>query len=86
MLGIPLKEFREEAGISQRALGEGICDRGMVRACEEGRGEPEKLLVDALVQRTGKTIDKYFIRLDDEEYELAKKRTWIQIWIVVGNF
>jgi len=34
MLGIPLKEFREEAGISQRALGEGICDRCMVRACE----------------------------------------------------
>lgn len=86
MLGIPLKEFREEAGISQRALGEGICDRGMVRACEEGRGEPEKLLVDALVQRTGKTIDKYFIRLDDEEYELAKKRTWIQIWISRGKF
>ena len=85
MLGIPLKEFREEAGISQRALGEGICDRGMVRACEEGRGEPEKLLVDALVQRTGKTINILSV-WTMRNMSLRKNGHGYRFGSVVGNF
>ncbi len=85
MLGIPLKEIRETAGIGQRRLGEGLCDRGVIRTYEEGRGEPEKLFADALVQRAGKTMNSYDILLDGKEYELVRQRTWIQFCLSRGK-
>ncbi len=85
MFGIPLMALRIAQGLSRKQLAEGICSETALRNYETGKCEPEKLCADALLQRLGKTADKYYIRLGDEEDELAKQRTWMQVSFVRGK-
>ncbi len=85
MFGIPLMALRIAQGLSRKQLAEGICSETALRNYETGKCEPEKLCADALLQRLGKTADKYYIRLGDEEDELAKQRTWMQVYFVRGK-
>lgn len=78
MLGILLKEIRKSKGISQEILVEGICSRETLKKYESGKCDLEKLRADALMQRLEKTVDKYYVKLDNVEYALARKRVQIQ--------
>lgn len=80
-----LKSMRQSKELTQEELGEGICSRTTIAAYEKGKCEPKKLYMDALMQRLGKTVDKYYIRLDDIEYAQAKQRTWIQVCLRRGK-
>lgn len=78
MLGILLKEIRKSKEISQEILVEGICTRETLKKYESGKCDLEKLRADALIQRLEKTVDKYYVKLDNVEYALARKRVQIQ--------
>ena len=80
-----LKGMRQSKGLTQEELGEGICSRTTMAAYEKGKCEPKKLYMDALMQRLGKTVDKYYIRLDDIEYAQARQRMWIQVCLRRGK-
>lgn len=85
MSGISLKCMRKAQGISQDRLREGICSRSSLRIYKDGKCDPEKLCMDALLQRLGKTVDKYYIQLSEKEYILAKQRIWIQVCLKRGK-
>lgn len=79
MFGILIGDIRRHSGIQTEELIQGICTEGMLRKYETGVMEPEKLLADALFQRLGKSIDKYDIMLDADEYALAVARAKIPV-------
>ncbi len=78
MLGVLLKEIRKSKTISQEILVEGICSRETLKKYESGKCDLEKLRADALMQRLEKTVDKYYVKLDNVEYALARRRVQIQ--------
>lgn len=86
MLGTLLKDIRIELQISQETLIEGgLCTPGMLKKYEKGGKQPEKLLGDALWQRMGKSMEKFQVFLEQDEYELACTRAHIQILIRQGK-
>ena len=46
-----LKEYRKRAGLSQAALCEGLCELPTMNKIENGKQNPNKILLDALIQR-----------------------------------
>ena len=46
-----IKEFRKRAGLSQAALCEGLCELPTMNRIENGKQNPNKKLLDALIQR-----------------------------------
>lgn len=77
MFGILIGDIRRKSGIRAEELAQGLCTLGMLKSYETGNREPEKLLADALFQRMGKSVDKYDVMLDADEYRLAVERTKI---------
>ncbi|MDE7326559.1 MAG: hypothetical protein K2N63_09815, partial [Lachnospiraceae bacterium] len=59
-------------------LAKGICSRETLKKYESGKCSPEKLRADALFQRLEKTVDPFYVKLDDAEYALARQRIKIQ--------
>ena len=77
MFGILIGDIRRKSGIRAEELAQGLCTLGMLKSYETGNREPEKLLADALFQRMGKSVDKYDVMLDADEYRLAVERAKI---------
>lgn len=81
MIGIVIGALRKKSGIKIEELAHGLCSTGMMRKYEEGIMEPEKLLADALLQRLGKSVDKYDITVDANEYRAAAERAQINVML-----
>lgn len=77
LFGILIGNMRKEYNVPIQELSRGICTISMLRQFETGNREPEKLVADALFQRLGKSVDKYEIMLDLDEYRLASRRAEI---------
>lgn len=60
-IGNLIKGLRESKGISQSKLCRGLCDRAVLVRIESGKCTPQKLLIDALFQRLGLSINKFGI-------------------------
>ncbi len=74
MLGALLKDLRITYHISRQILVDGgLCSLDMLKKYESGQKQPEKLLGDVLWQRLGKSMEKFEIFLEQDEYELAGK-------------
>lgn len=68
--------LRTEKGISQEKLCRGLCLKGTYSKYESGERLPDRLLLNMLIQRMGKSPDKLSTVLTIEEYQyfLWKKR------------
>ncbi len=86
MLGALLKDLRITYHISRQILVDGgLCSLDMLKKYESGQKQPEKLLGDVLWQRLGKSMEKFEIFLEQDEYELACIRARIQMQIRQGK-
>lgn len=77
-IGKWIKYQRRKQGISRKILCRGLCTEDRLRRLEEDEQHGEKLFMDALVQRLGKSITKYDLILADNEYNLLLHRVRIQ--------
>ncbi len=78
IIGKWIETLRSRQRINRIDLGRGLCTEVDLRRIEERSQEPEKLLVDALMQRLGKSMNQYDLLLEDEEYDLLVRRQTIQ--------
>lgn len=81
MLGPLLQDFCTTCHIAPETLTDGLCPKSMFQKFAKGIKKPEKLLGDALWQRTGKSIEKFDVLLEYDEFSLAMERTNIQLLI-----
>ena len=73
-VGLLLGTIRVAHDISAEQLAYGICDLSTLTKFEMGKRNVEKLLFDALYQRLGKYSGRFTTVLDNDEYDLIKKR------------
>ncbi len=78
MLGKMLGAIRVSKGLTLNQVCQGLCEESLLRKYENEQVEIEKLMADALMQRLGKSMDKYDIMLNVKEYRLAQKRIHLQ--------
>lgn len=76
-LGKIILQIREKRGISQRQLGRGLADDVEMSRLESGAKEADCFLLEALLQRLGKTADKFELIISDQEYRIILLRTLI---------
>lgn len=67
-LGNILYFLRKERGVSQEQLCLGLCTKGAYSKYEYGTQLPDRLLMNAFLQRMGKSVDKLETLLGLEEY------------------
>ncbi len=67
-IGRTLRLLRKRKKINQNMLCEGICSLAKLSRIENGAENPDKMLLDALLQRLGKSPDKYETLLTEEDY------------------
>ncbi len=74
-----LRLVRTEKEIPQEELCRGLCPRSTYARYESGKQQPNRLLLNSLLQRLGKSPDKFASVLSDEEYQYFywKKNTLI---------
>lgn len=85
MLGELIKDIRITYGISPKAIADGLCSVPILKKYESGELRLEKLFGDALLQRLGKSMEKYDVILDADEYDLFLKRSYIQELLRIGE-
>lgn len=78
MIGKWISYLRKEQNISRKKLCRGLCTETRLRRIEEQGQGSEKLLIDALLQRLGVSINKYHLLLEDDEYDLLLHRIRIR--------
>ena len=61
--------LRKEKRIAQHELCKGLCDQSVYSRIEYGERIPDRLLINALLQRLGKASDKLSMILNIEEYQ-----------------
>ena len=71
-------ELRKEAGISQSRLCKGLCSVQLLSKIELEERTPDMLLLEALLQRLGKSPEKLEIILSMEEYRHIEHRDAIE--------
>ncbi len=77
-IGKILCDDREQQGIPQTELFRGLCMQSDCTKYESGEKIPDKLLVDALMQRLGRCSDTLEPIMSNEEYELYDMRECLQ--------
>ena len=68
-IGVQINELREQKNISLEALALGICTDESLRNIELGKEAVNKLFMEILFQRLGKSTDKLELILSEEVYE-----------------
>lgn len=79
-VGKMLLKLREKMGVSQTQLGQGLAEVVEISRLEGGDNEPDILLVEALFQRLGKSVDKLELVISGVEY----RRTLLRSLILEG--
>ena len=69
-LGAYIKQKREELGLTQAQLCEGICEPMTLSRMENGKQTPSRIRINALLQRLGLPDDRYFALLPKNELEI----------------
>ena len=69
LMGKMFSQMRMDRNVSQESLGENIITQKAISKFEQNGEMPNKLVLDALVQRMGKTMDYFTILLSKQEYE-----------------
>lgn len=69
-IGKMIRTLRENAGISQNGLAEGILSVAELSRVENGEKEEERFVLEALFQRLGKSTDLFEMLTSKEEYQI----------------
>lgn len=73
-IGEAICRRRQELGISQEKLAEGLCEAATISRLENGRQTPSRDLVNALLQRLDLPGDRFWAVLTAEEERLEQMR------------
>lgn len=84
-IGILIGELRKEAGIQQGRLCKGVCSAQLLSKIEHEESEADMLLLQVLFQRLGKSMEKFDIIINVDEYEHIRKRDEIEDNIRFGK-
>lgn len=81
-IGAIIGTLRNEKCYSRRQVCYGLCTTQMLAKIEEDEADTDKLLLEQIIQRLGKSSDNLEIILSDEEYERIELRDEIEqlIW------
>lgn len=85
-LGETIRFLRQKSRISQGKLCEGLCSGTTLSRIEWGEREPDKLLTDVLLQRLGKSPDKFWTIVHIRDYEWMEIRRNIWEEILCGDY
>lgn len=85
-VGAIILTLRTKLGISQIELCKGLCTNRTLSRIELGERLPDKLLLDAILQRLGKSPDKLETILTEKEYMLYCQRRAIETDIINYDF
>lgn len=85
-VGSIILTLRKRMHISQKDLCRGLCTNRTLSRIELGERIPDKLLLDALLQRLGKSPDKLETILSEKEYMLFCQRRAIERDIIKYDF
>lgn len=77
-IGSIIYYLRMQKHISQTQLAKGLCSPPTLSRIELGEREPDKLLVDALLQRLGKSPNRFDFILDEQDFNLFQQRETIK--------
>lgn len=77
-IGDAIYYFRKQSKISQGALCRGICSVSTLSRIELGSRNAEHLVTEALLQRLGKSPNKFELIIDDKDYNLYIQRECIE--------
>lgn len=85
-IGDVIRSTRESLGITQEELCEGICTVETLSRLENGKRAPNRSTFEALMERMGKSGEKYcpFIRTD--ELELQEKRRKLEYLFATHSY
>jgi len=76
-IGRTIMILRLDAGKSRDEISLGICSSTVLQRLETGERFADKKLIDALIQRLGKSSDKFEFVLGKREYEINQERNAI---------
>ena len=81
-LGAVIAKLRSERCYSRKKVCLGLCSTQMLAKIENDEVDTDKLLLDQIIQRLGKSTDNLEIILSDEEYERIVMREDLEqaIW------
>ena len=85
-IGSLIKKEREEKKISREKLCNGICTQTMLFKIEDNQSDTDKLLVDILLQRLGKSPDKLEVIMSYGEYNKIRARKIIEELMLKKRF
>lgn len=77
-IGSIIYYLRMQKHISQTVLAKGLCSPPTLSRIELSEREPDKLLVDALLQRLGKSPNRFDFILDEQDFNLFQQRETIK--------
>lgn len=80
-----LYNLREKAGISQKNLARGILSVTELSRVESGNRRIDRLHMEALFQRVGKSLNEIELAVSMEEYKLLKLRYELLNQLSIGN-
>lgn len=85
-IGSAIMYFRENYYISQSKLSKGLCSVPTLSRIEAGERDVDSLLLEALLERLGKTPNQFELILTDLDYESYQNREEIKKRIENKNF
>lgn len=70
-IGYYIKRIRQEKGISQEALYEGLCSRSTIHRIESGKQQPTMFTASHLLQRLGLDENSFLVPLGPQDFEIC---------------
>lgn len=77
-IGEYIKHRRQELGLRQKELCEGICEPVTISRLENGRQYPSHSVMNALLQRLDLSAERYIAMLSDHEIQIENLRSEIE--------
>ena len=79
-----IEKIRKEENIKQADLCQGLCSISTLSRIERGKKQADKMLLEALVERLGKTLVYWEKILNNNDQRLSQLQTKINFfWIVM---
>lgn len=82
-IGKEIKRIREEEGVSQEKLTRGLCSRSTLSKLEWEERYVEQWIIEAILQRLGKSSDKFWTIINVKDYYMLEERN--KIWEDILN-